>query len=119
MREPMIVEGPVFSPGHCHVCGRSGGPMVDTGVDVVGDGRTYICVEMCLPLMAGKAGYLTPAQADRAAKALAEAVETINQLEKDLEYEREHKLLTVSDALALADRRSAYQGERVFAEEGA
>jgi hypothetical protein len=119
MREPTIVNGPMFSPGFCHVCGRVEGKMVDTGVDVPGDGRTYICVDLCLPLMANRAGFLTPEQANRLGAEVGTLNAQVAELREELEFERDHKLLTVSDALALADRRAEYAGERVHEDDGA
>jgi hypothetical protein len=31
------------------ICGGAEGEMVDTGVDIPGDGRMYICVRWCAP----------------------------------------------------------------------
>ena len=107
MREPTLAEGAIFSPGHCHICGRAEGTMIDTMVDVPGDGRTYICTMTCLPLIANLAGFLSPEQADDLAGRVAEAVTTIAQLEEELAFERANKLMTVSDALKLAERSSS------------
>ena len=56
MRDLTIVPGPVFAPGCCMVCGGNQGPMLDTGVDIPGDGRMYLCVRTCLRIAADKAG---------------------------------------------------------------
>src|SRR2546421_383469 len=42
MREAQLVPAPVFPPGTCFGCGGNEGPMVDTMVDVVGEGRIYV-----------------------------------------------------------------------------
>jgi hypothetical protein len=51
MREPALVPSPIFAPGHCMICGGNYGPMIDTRVDIPGDGRMYICTHVCLPMI--------------------------------------------------------------------
>jgi hypothetical protein len=51
MREPDLVPSAIFAPGHCMVCGGNYGPMIDTRVDIPGDGRMYICTHVCLPMI--------------------------------------------------------------------
>jgi hypothetical protein len=51
MRTPFLVSHPAFAPGHCMICGGNVGPMIDTAVDIPGDGRMYICTRLCLALM--------------------------------------------------------------------
>jgi hypothetical protein len=51
MRELGLVPAPIFAPGHCMICGGSYGPMIDTRVDIPGDGRMYICTHVCFPEM--------------------------------------------------------------------
>ena len=58
MRELTIVPGPVFAPGCCMVCGGNQGPMLDTGVDIPGDGRMYLCVRTCLRIAFAQVGLL-------------------------------------------------------------
>jgi hypothetical protein len=99
--EILIVDAAVLPPGMCHVCGRSQGAMVDTGVDVPGDGRTYLCVELCLTLAANQAGFLSPGQGEGLRDRLREASRSILNLEAELRWERENKLMTVSDALKM------------------
>lgn len=53
MREPTLVPSAIFSPGGCMICGGSYGAMIDTRVDIPGDGRMYICTHVCLPLIIG------------------------------------------------------------------
>jgi len=35
------------------ICGGSYGAMIDTRVDIPGDGRMYICTHVCLPMIIG------------------------------------------------------------------
>lgn len=56
MREITLLPGALFAPGHCMICGGSEGPMIDTCVDIPGDGRMYICVRLCAPLIASLVG---------------------------------------------------------------
>jgi hypothetical protein len=35
------------------ICGGSYGSMIDTCVDIPGDGRMYICTHVCLPIIFG------------------------------------------------------------------
>ena len=51
MREIGLVPGPIFAPGSCMICGGSYGEMIDTRVDIPGDGRMYICTHVCFPQM--------------------------------------------------------------------
>jgi len=53
MREPALVPSPIFAPGCCMICGGSYGAMIDTRVDIPGDGRMYICTHVCFPMMIG------------------------------------------------------------------
>jgi hypothetical protein len=53
MREPTLVPAAIFSPGSCMICGGNYGAMIDTCVDIPGDGRMYICTHVCLPLIIG------------------------------------------------------------------
>jgi hypothetical protein len=39
--------------------------MVDTFVDLVGDGRVYVCARICMPLFGRLLGYLPPEEAAR------------------------------------------------------
>ena len=58
MRDLRIVDYAAFAPGTCMVCGTHEGPFLDTGVDIVGDGRMYLCVRTCLRIAAEKALFL-------------------------------------------------------------
>jgi hypothetical protein len=51
MRKPSLVPAAIYAPGTCMVCGNNYGAMVDTGVDIPGDGRMYLCTRMCVPLI--------------------------------------------------------------------
>jgi hypothetical protein len=51
MRELGLVPAPIFAPGCCFICGGNYGPMIDTRVDIPGDGRMYICTHVCFPEM--------------------------------------------------------------------
>jgi hypothetical protein len=52
MRLPSLTDHAYFAPGTCFICGGNEGPFVDTGVDIWGEGRFYICTRMCGPLIA-------------------------------------------------------------------
>jgi hypothetical protein len=56
MRSPTLVANAIFAPGTCMICGSNEGEMVDTGVDIPGDGRMYLCVRWCAPRIAGLIG---------------------------------------------------------------
>jgi len=101
MIEPRLVEGAMFSPGHCHICGGSQGAMVDTGVDVPGDGRTYICLKVCVPLIARACRWLTPEQGDQLLERLGQATAEANELRDALERERDNRVVSLEDVLRL------------------
>jgi hypothetical protein len=63
MRELRVIPAPIFAPGYCMVCGGIEGPVLDTGVDIPGDGRMYLCVRTCLRIAAAQAGFITPQEA--------------------------------------------------------
>lgn len=100
MREPGLVEAAEFSPGHCFVCGGNEGPFIDTRVDVLGDGRFYLCVKTCLAMSGRLAGYLPPEDADKLTTRLAVAAEREAELEQELAFERDHKTVSISELLA-------------------
>src|SRR5262245_52876331 len=56
MRRPSLVPNAMFAPGMCMVCGGNEGEMIDTGVDIPGDGRMYLCVRYCAPYIASLLG---------------------------------------------------------------
>lgn len=108
MRSPRMVSGPVLSPGKCFICGGGEGAMLDTMVDIVGDGRFYICERICLPQVAAAAGYVSPdeqevhlAVAERAALA-----EQVAELTAALEMARS-VTLAPEDVQAIKDLRKA------------
>jgi hypothetical protein len=69
MRLPSLVPGAIFAPGNCMICGGNEGQMVDTGVDIPGDGRMYICVRWCAPRIAGLLDERAPEERCTATKA--------------------------------------------------
>jgi hypothetical protein len=77
MREPTLVPSAIFSPGCCMVCGGSYGPMIDTRVDIPGDGRMYICTHVCFPLMVGLVEGVEVVRRCRATKADGTACEGV------------------------------------------
>lgn len=105
MRTLSLVERPVFDPGRCFVCGTVEGRFLDTMVDLVGDGRIYLCERVCLPQIGRLFGWLDAEEAATLRLALALERERADALAAELEREREHKLLSVQDALKLADLR--------------
>ena len=56
MQRPSLVPSAIFAPGTCMICGGNEGQMVDTGVDIPGDGRMYLCVRYCAPFIASLLG---------------------------------------------------------------
>lgn len=97
MRSPRMVAGPVLPPGKCFICGGAEGAMVDTMVDIVGDGRFYICERICLPLIAAAAGWGDP-QFKVDVESEKDALRQENEyLRVELEAERQDKVVKVSD----------------------
>jgi hypothetical protein len=60
MRRPSLVPSAIFAPGTCMICGGNEGQMVDTGVDIPGDGRMYLCTRLCVPLIVALVGQAEP-----------------------------------------------------------
>lgn len=110
MRDAQLIDQPVFDPGKCFNCGTNEGPVIDTMIDIVGDGRIYICTRTCLPQWARIAGYLSPEAADDAATRLADAQEQITALTAEVEFERDHKIVSVTDMVKLVEERTATTG---------
>jgi|SRR5262245_9236944 len=68
-----LVTHAQWTPGCCMICGRHLGEMIDTGIVIPGDGRMYLCVEHCVPIMAALIGQReTPKQKCSATKANGE-----------------------------------------------
>jgi hypothetical protein len=51
------------------ICGGNEGEMIDTGVVIPGDGRMYICVRFCAPIIAEELGVLEARRKCSATKA--------------------------------------------------
>lgn len=105
--EPQLVPAAHFPPGHCFFCAGVEGPLIDTMVDLVGDGRIYVCVRTCLPLYARLAGWAAPEMVDGLAAALRASEGLTEALQGELERERASKVVSVSDMLRLIERRDA------------
>lgn len=118
MIPPNLLDQPVHLPGTCFFCRSHEGPVVDTQAEVPGEGRVYICTRICLPLFAGTAGYATPETRERLEERLADADLRISALENDLAWERNHKVVAVSDILKLADRAAKQKRATSAREEG-
>lgn len=101
MREPVLVEGPYFTPGHCMICGGNQGKMIDTCVDIPGDGRMYLCLKTCVPLIAKACRWLTPEQGDALLERLGEATTEMTEAKAELERERENRVVSLDDALRM------------------
>lgn len=111
MLEPGLVEAAHLSPGQCFICGGNEGPMVDTRVDIAGDGRFYICTRLCLPMIGRCAGYLDPQTAGQIAEASEAVVARVAELEAELEREKASKVVSLDDALAIFEKRLAVAGK--------
>lgn len=107
MREPRMVEAAIRPPGHCFICGGIEGRMVDTMVDVVGDGRFYICERICLPLIARAAGYATPAEVADWYGRIQELNGKADELGRLLEEAEDAKVVPLSEVVAALRKSQA------------
>lgn len=97
MNEPGIADRAVFHPGKCFVCGGIEGRMIDTRVDIVGDGRIYFCERTCMPMFGRLLGYATPVQvAELEAEAMQRDAE-IADLKVALAEEKDRKTISLSE----------------------
>jgi hypothetical protein len=85
------------------ICGGNEGQMVDTGVDIPGDGRMYLCVRYCAPHIADLLQQREPEQRCAAmkangqpctAKALSGHEVCVAHLKVQREREEQHELVT-------------------------
>src|SRR4051812_41816794 len=107
MPEMQLVPAPVLAPGRCATRGRHDGAMVDLMIRPDDPALSpYLCVTCSLEV--GRlVGCLDPLQADELRAHYEAVTAEVDRLNDELEFERENKLMTVSDALALADRQKA------------
>jgi len=97
------VEKPVLPPGHCFTCfGGHDLEQVDTLRDD-GNWRLYVC-SRCVTGMARLFGMLPVEEVEALRDRLDANERTVGELQAMLELERNNKVLTVSDAVALVDR---------------
>jgi hypothetical protein len=94
-----LVDTPELHPGCCVLTSRSSGPLVDTGLEVIADGRAYIADDVARAAGAA-AGLITPQERD----ALAERVELLEaELDEcQAELAKAAALIEEAEALRLA-----------------
>lgn len=122
-----LVPAPVFSPTRCTTCGanRCEGGFVDLIIDDVpiggfdeagsprvsgalgvGFGHLYLCAD-CSATVASLIGWTSPGQRLELEGELAGYRVKTRDLEEELEAEREQKVVSIGDVLALVEKRKA------------
>lgn len=98
-----LVEQPFFPPSRCACCGTGNSQhgFIDTMAEhPMPVGRFYICGD-CVREAAGMYGFLDPDRKQQLIERLADAANTIDRLEGDLEQARSETVQVVSLADAL------------------
>lgn len=127
-----LVPAPVFSPTRCTTCGanRCGGGFVDLIIDDVpiggfdedgnprvsgelgvGFGHLYLCAD-CSVTVASLIGWRSPEDWTRAENDVGELSAKVDELERELEAEREQKVVPVGDVVALIEERESARRSR-------
>lgn len=101
------VKAPIFTPTQCITCSThaSKDGFVDLVVDNV-EGRVYMCAS-CIEQAGRRVGMLAKREADKLAARVAEAHDAITALERELEAERENKVVPLADVKKLLAKSAA------------
>lgn len=108
--QPFKVDVALFWPQAC-ICGAQKGPLLDTGIELAGTGRVYLC-SLCAKLVAVTMAYGDGEELDR----VHEAAQELTQTRTELEAVRKEKEKLEGYLLMFEEREQGLKADLKIAE---